>query len=190
MNKQTRSIIESIRSGKDEKALKYLYKAPLRKIRKFILSNSGSLDDADDVFQDAVVALYHYVKTGKYKEEYEIDAFLFRVARNAWIDQVRKKKKVINSEMIGFDLGDDSDILGDLISEEKLTTFHVLFNKLEENCRKVLTYVVFEKKSMREISELMGFKNENIAKNQNYRCKKYFSKILSENQEALNILRT
>lgn len=189
MNEKTRIIIESIRSGKDEKALKYLYKDPLKKIRKFILTNSGSLDDADDVFQDAVVALFHYVKTGKYKEEYDIDAFLFRVAKNAWIDQVRKRKKLVKGEFLGFDHSDDSDFLGDIINEEKMNVFHALFDKLEENCKKILSYVVFDKKSMREISELMGLKNENIAKNQHYRCKKYFSKILFQNQEALKVLK-
>ena len=41
---------------------------------------------------------------------------------------------------------------------------------------------------MKEIAELMGFKDENVAKNQHYRCKKYFIKIVSENKEALTIL--
>ena len=88
-------VIESIRNGDNNKALEYLYKDPLRKIRKFILTNSGTLDDADDVFQDAIVVLFHYVKTGKYKEEYDLDGFLFRVAKNAWIDLARKRQKII-----------------------------------------------------------------------------------------------
>ncbi|MFN6945727.1 MAG: sigma-70 family RNA polymerase sigma factor, partial [Cytophagaceae bacterium] len=71
MKDKSKLVIQSIRSGKNSDALNYLYKDPLRKIRKFILNNSGTLDDADDVFQDAVVVLFHYVKTGKYKEDFD-----------------------------------------------------------------------------------------------------------------------
>lgn len=42
---------------------------------------------------------------------------------------------------------------------------------------------------MKEISQLMGFKDEKVAKNQHYRCKKYFTKIVSDNKEALTILK-
>lgn len=189
MKKDSKIIIEAIRSGNNDAALKYLYKDPLNKIRSFILKNSGSLDDANDVFQEAVITLFHYVQTGKYKEEYELDGFLFRVAKNKWIDIARKNKKVINDELIGFDHSDHTNHLDEIIKQEKLNTFHELFNKLEDNCKKILSYVMFEKKSMKEISALMDFKDEKVAKNQNYRCKKYFSKLLFENKEALNILR-
>jgi DNA-directed RNA polymerase specialized sigma24 family protein len=96
---------------------------------------------------------------------------------------------VIRGSLVGFDVSDDSDFLKDMIQEEQLVIFHKLFNKLEENCRKILSYVVFEKKSMKEVSVLMGLKDDNVAKNQHYRCKKYFAKILSENQLNLNVLR-
>jgi RNA polymerase sigma factor (sigma-70 family) len=189
MKDNSKLIIECIRTGKNNEALEYLYKDPLRKIRKFILNNSGNLDDADDVFQDALVALFHFVKQGKYNEEYDLDGFLFRVAKNSWIDLARKKQKVIKESFIGFDKSDDTDLLEDLIKEEQLSTFHVMFNKLEDNCKKILSYVIFDKKSMKEISALMGFKDEKVAKNQHYRCKKYFTKIVSENKETLNMLR-
>jgi len=34
----------------------------------------------------------------------------------------------------------------------------------------------------------MNLKDENVAKNQHYRCKKYFMKIVSDNKETLNSL--
>lgn len=189
MKDTSKIIIESIRSGKNDEALKHLYKDPLRKVRKYILSNSGTLDDADDVFQDAIVVLFHYIKTGKFKEEYELEGFLFRVAKNAWINLARKKQKIIKGEWKGFDVSDGSDILTELIKDERLTTFHNLFKKLDENCREILSYVMFDKKSMKEIAQLMGYKDDKVTKNQHYRCKKYFSKLISEDSEALTLLR-
>lgn len=188
MKDVSKIIIECIRTGKNSDALKYLYQDPLRKIRKFILNNSGTLEDADDVFQDAVVALFDYVKKGKYNEAYELDGFLFRVAKNSWIDLARKRKKVTKEELIGFDKSDESYLLDDLIKAEQLDIFHSLFNKLESNCKKILMLAAFDKKSMKEISEIMGMKDEKVAKNQHYRCKKYFTKIVMENKEGLNYL--
>jgi len=182
-------IIECIRTGNNSEALKYLYKDPLFKIRKFILNNSGTLDDADDVYQDAIIVLFQYVKNGKYNDEYDLDGFLFRVAKNSWIDIARKKQKIIKESLIGFDISDDTDFLGDAMRDEQLNVFHTLFNKLEDNCKKILSFVIFDKKTMKEISGLMGFKNEKVAKSQHHRCKKYFTKIVSENKEALNILK-
>lgn len=169
--------------------MKYLYKDPLNKIRKFILSNSGSLDDANDVFQDAIVTLFHYVKTDKYKEEYDLDGFLFRVAKNAWIDRARKNKKLVNDELKNYDVSDGTDQLADLISKERLEIFHELFNQLEERCRQLLQFIIFEKRSLQEAADTLGYKDVNVAKSQHYRCKKYFSKIITDNKEALSALR-
>lgn len=190
MNHKSRNIIESIKSGENHKALHQLYKGPLNKIRKYILNNSGTLADADDVFQDAVITLFHYVKKGKYNEEYDLDGFLFKVAKNAWIDIARKKKKLPQQEYKGYDVSDnENNHLDALIKEERMDTFHRLFNKLEDHCKKLLSYVMFDKKSLKEIAEIMGYKDTNVAKNQHYRCKKYFSKILYQNKEALKLLR-
>ena len=94
------------------------------------------------------------------------------------------EKKIINASFIGFDIGDGSDHLGDMIKDEQLVAFQTLFDKLEDNCKKILSYVIFDKKSMKEISTLMGMKDEKVAKNQHYRCKKYFTKLVSENKDT------
>lgn len=189
MKDKSRLIIESIRNGENQDALKYLYKDPLNKIRKFILTNSGTLEDADDVFQDTVIKLFYHVKKGMYKEEYDLDGFLFSVAKNSWINLMRKKYKLLKEEHIDLEISDEKSQLDAMIEDERLSTFHSLFDKLEDNCKKILSYVIFEKKTMKEISSMMGFKDEKVAKNQHYRCKKYFSKILMQDKEAINILK-
>ncbi len=190
MNKKDQEIIDCILSGSNQKALNYLYKDPLKKVRGYILKNSGTIDDANDVFHDALLVLFHYVKTNKYNPKYELDAFLFGVARNAWIDKVRKNKKLNTSvEVEKIEHQIEHNALGEIIQAEKLTIFKNIFDKLEENCRQLLQLVLFEKKSMKEIKDIMGLKHENVAKSQHYRCKQYFSKLLHEDKNALSALR-
>ena len=190
MRKIDQEIIDSIREGRNQKALDYLYKDPLKKVRHYILSNSGNIDDANDIFQDAIVVLFHYIKTNKYNEAYEIDAFIFKVAKNAWIDLARKNKKINTTiEINDLVLENSDNQLTQLLKSEKLDVFNKLFQQLEANCQELLKLTLFDKKSMREIKEIMGFKHETVAKSQHYRCKQYFSKLLFADKNALSILR-
>ncbi len=183
-------IIESIRQGSNDKALAYLYDKPLQKIRKYILSNNGTREDANDVFQDAVVILFNQVRKDKYKEKFEIEGFLYSVARNLWIDKMRKeKRKVTDAAFVSNDLSDFNDHLNDLIVKEKSAALRTVFDRLDEKCRKILLYVIYEKRSMKEISQKMGYNNENVAKTNHYRCKQYLSKMVKDDKELLNLLK-
>jgi RNA polymerase sigma factor (sigma-70 family) len=183
-------IIESIRAGSNDRVLAYLYDKPLQKIRKYILNNNGSREDASDIFQDAVVILFNQVKKGKYDERYEVDGFLYSVARNLWIDRMRREKKIVTKDFIHeTDPSDFSDHLKDLIVKEKSAALRVVFERLDDKCKKILLYVIYEKLNMKEISEKMGYSNENVAKSNHYRCKQYLSKMVKEDKELLNLLR-
>lgn len=184
-------IIESIRLGNEDKALTFLYGKPLGKVRKYILSNSGSLDDAYDIFQDAVLILFYKVKTGQYSEHADLEGFLYTVARNLWIDRMRREKRFQNhiSQISHYET-DWGDQLKDLLDREKSEAFQKVFEKLGENCKKLLQFAVFEKLSMRQISEKMGYANENVAKSNHYRCKQYLGKLVKENSVLFNLLRS
>jgi len=181
-------IIESIRQGRNDNTLAYLYGKPLQKIRKYILTNNGTRDDANDIFQDAVVILFNQVKKNKYNEEHEVDAFLYSVARNLWIDKMRREKRMVKEVQPNIDRSDFNDQLNDLIVKEKSAALRKAFERLDEKCRKILLYVIYEKRTMKEISERMGYNNENVAKTNHYRCKQYLAKTVKEDKELLNLL--
>ncbi len=183
-------IIESIRLGNEDKALTFLYGKPLAKIRKYILNNSGSSDDAHDIFQDAVLILFYKVKTGQYSEHADLVGFLYTVARNLWIDRMRREKRFQNHiSQISRNETDWGDQLKELLDREKSEAFKKVFEQLGENCQKLLHLAVFEKLSMRQISEKMGYSNENVAKSNHYRCKQYLGKLVKENSVIFNLLK-
>ncbi len=189
MNNTDFKIIESIRAGSNDRVLAYLYDRPLQKIRHYILSNNGSREDANDIFQDAVVILFNQIKKNKYDEKNEVDGFLYAVAKNLWIDKVRREKRIVTKDIAEeTDRTDFTDHLTDLINKEKSAALRKIFEKLDEKCRKILLYVIYEKLSMKEISEKMGYSNENVAKSNHYRCKQYLAKIAKENKQLLILL--
>jgi len=59
--------------------------------KKFVLKNSGSVGDATDVFQETLIAVLSKVKTKPFVLTVPLGAYLYRVYKNKWIDELRKK---------------------------------------------------------------------------------------------------
>jgi RNA polymerase sigma factor (sigma-70 family) len=192
VNEKEKIIIESIRTGAHNVALEYLYDISLKKVRQYIIKNNGNKDDANDIFQDAVIILFNQIRLNKFNESYSIDAFIYSVARNLWIDKVRRDKKFSNydsPDQFNSISDDSSGQLNDLIQKEKSQAMKMIFDQLDEKCQKILTYVIYEKRSMKEIKVMMGYSSEDVAKTNHYRCKQYLTKLVKSNPSLVNLLR-
>ena len=181
-------ILAAIDRG-DDAVLTYLYKTVLPKVKNYILRNSGTVDDARDVFQDSVLIFYKYVKLGKYNSGNDIDGFIFSVSRNLWINIVKRRKRIVQltddqvSDTAGGNLSDE------VISKEREHFIMELFDALGESCKQILIYSIYDKLSMKEIKEKMGFTSENVAKTKNYKCKQRLAEMVKENSSLKDYLK-
>jgi len=184
-------IIKSILTNDNTKALSYLYTHLRQKVRKYIVYNSGSKEEADDVFQDAVIIFIHQVKTEKFEHNSDIEGFIFVIAKNLWLNIIRRENR-FQKYIDNFD--DNEKIVIDnqlkvLLDKEKSEALESAFNKLDEKCQKILNYFIYEKLSMKEICKKMGYASDNVAKTNHYRCKKYLSNIVKNDPYLYNILK-
>ncbi|WP_028978306.1 RNA polymerase sigma factor [Sporocytophaga myxococcoides] len=192
MAKKDKEILEFIAQGNDNQALSLIYKYSLPKIRKYILNNNGTEDDVRDIFQDTMVTFYRQVKSGKFNEEFEIDGFLYTVARNLYIKHVTRysNKNVRNSDTeLVIEDASSEDLLQQIIGEEKRVIINNLFAELGGTCAELLKLVVFNNFNLKEIAEKMGFSNEGVAKTKSYKCRQRLIKLLKENHQLVNYLR-
>lgn len=188
---QDTEILQCIRSGKNDPVLSYLYDTTLRKVKQYIVKNGGNAEQAKDIFQDAVVILFNQVRKDKFEEAFSIDGFVYAVAKNLWINSVRKSNRFDNHEdmsVFGTALH-EKDYLTDLISKERSAAVNQLFEKLNEKCRKILHYYNYEGWSMKQISEKLGYSSEDVAKSSHYRCKLALMRLISGNKELENLLK-
>jgi RNA polymerase sigma factor (sigma-70 family) len=156
-------IIEHLRNDKYSRAVKGLYSI-FPAVKKHIVNNSGTVEDAKDIFQDALVILYQKMKTGKFILTVPISTYLHAVVKNLWLQELRKRKRLPIAET-------DTDVAEDLIGQEPgFDTATAAFNFLGEKCRQLLMLFYFKKKSFREIASLLEFGSEETARNQKYRC--------------------
>lgn len=167
--------------------MEYLYHEMLPKVKHYVMNNSGNADDAFDVFQDAMVAFCKYVKQGKFNTSHSVHGFLFSVAKNVWINKVRKNKKMVfttGAEL--FENGPDpKDVLSYMITEEREKQVRALLSKLGEKCQKLLKLAIYEELSGKEICERLGIATENGVKTQKYKCKKQLLEIIKAQQSTL-----
>lgn len=174
-------ILQAIRKGENNLVLKYLYKKVLPKIRAYIKGNSGDDDEAYDIFQDAIVAFYKYVKLNKFDEQYPIEAFIYSISRNLWINRVKKKNRQVALQDFSYNAIEEEDFSDMLISTEKQKVIKDVLSQLGERCKELLMNIFFHQMTPEEIVEKMGFTNENAVKTKKYKCKQRLIELIQAN---------
>ena len=150
----------------DFKVLNKIYKKFSPSICKFVTSNNGSVDDAHDVFQDGLVVIYKKLRKNDLELTSGFHAYLFAICRFIWLRELKKKNRS-NLKLDQFQhFISDIDIEKDLCRYEKQTFFREKLNALPEDSKKVLK-MFFDKKSLKEIAEEMGYSTE-YAKKKKY----------------------
>ena len=74
-------IIEHLRNNKYQKATNGLYNL-LSPVKKYVCSNNGTTDDAKDIFQDALVALYRKVQDRNFRLTVSLKTYLLVCERH------------------------------------------------------------------------------------------------------------
>lgn len=184
MKYSDKEIVRAIKGGNADEVLEFLYHTVQFKISNWIIKNNGSEEEAQDIFQDSVLSFYNYVLANKFDETKSVDGFLFSIARNNWINRAKQKQKFIDSsEHVEYKIEqvEDNEFIQQSNDSDRAKKLDVLLSELGERCKELLTYSIFYKMSMEEISEKMDFNNANTAKTKNYKCKQRLMKIIDTN---------
>ncbi len=137
----------------------------------FILKNSGNFEEAQDVFQDAIIVLYEKTKNPNFKLTCTIKTYIYSIVRNLWLKiLVKKKRQAIVTDFEKFYKIEIEDY--DTEKDTKIEKVLEAIKTLGEKCKKILTSFYFEKKKMEIIAEELGYTNAKNAKNQKYKCMK------------------
>lgn len=154
----------------DSKVILYFYENYLPAISKYICRNNGTHDDARDVFQDALLALFKQAKGSDFILTASLKTYIFSICRYQWLKKLRKNKKE-ESLVDDFDLQDDGSNI--IVHLEKAERFHILHNHLSMfsgNNRKILE-LYLKKFSTDEIAEQLGLSRLYVKKKK-FECKK------------------
>ncbi len=175
-----KEIFERIQKG-DEKALEFIYKKYYRMMTKLVITNSGTEEEARDVYQDALVVFWQKARSGNLVLTAKMSTFIYSICQNLWRKELDRKKRLSNEEK-------DSPQSMDLDSEERNKIIGQCLNQLGETCRKVLMYYYFDEMSMQEIADKLGFANTDTAKTKKYKCKQKLDELVKSQYSEKDFL--
>ena len=92
MNKRTTNSLAIEDFQKDNNiAFGILYKKYFGYTRKFVLENKGNLEDAEDVFQDALIILYEKLYDDHFKAYTCLANYVTGISKNLWLKKLRNR---------------------------------------------------------------------------------------------------
>jgi RNA polymerase sigma factor (sigma-70 family) len=157
-------IFERICKG-DEKALELLYKKYYRMMTKLVITNSGTEEEARDVYQDALIVFWQKATSGNLVLTSKMSTYIYSICQNLWRKELDRKKRLSNEEK-------DGSVTLDTETTEREKIIAKCIDQLDSTCKKVLMYYYFEEMSMQDIADKLGFANTDTAKTKKYKCKK------------------
>ncbi len=165
-----KEIFDKICSG-DEGALDLVYTKYYRMMTKLIVNNSGTEQEAKDIYQEALVVFWQKAVSGNLVMTSKMSTYIYSVCYNLWRKELERKKRHTNEQKDSYEFQDHD-------KAERIKIIGECVNELDDTCKKVLTYFYFDGRSMNEIAEKLGFANTNTAKTKKYKCKKKLDELV------------
>ena len=174
-------ILKGIERG-NEDVVEYIYTTCYRSVRHFVKKNSGSEEDAQDIFQETIVIFFRKVREEGFVLTSSLNTFLYSVGRLMWLKELEKKKRIIELDTSEDYISIDNNIIQLISLNDRLRLYRQKFEELSEDCKKVLR-MSLEKISIKEITKRMKYNSEQHTKNRRFRCKKSLIKKIQESKE-------
>jgi len=182
------AILEGLRLRSDY-IVNFIYKDYFPLIKFLVTENDGSVEDAEDIFQDGIIIIYNKISINQLNLTSSFKTFMYSVCRNLWLQKLNKRKAIFEKLT---DVEEYIDLPQNLIQEESQaeTELHriiqIHFLSLEENCQKLLK--LFAKNiPLNEIAVTLGFKTEKYAKTRKYMCKEELKKRIANDPRSQKI---
>ena len=175
---------------KDEKVIRYIFNEHFNTIKRFIAHNNGTHEDAEDVFQDAVLIIYEKARDKDLNLECSFKTFIYSVSRHIWFQKLEKNR--INPANIG-DIENFIELSDEMMYEvydedrERTKIFQQHFLALGQDCQKLLQ-LFMKKIPLSEIMKIMGYKSVKYTKTRKFLCKERLKKRIINDPRSQNFL--
>lgn len=164
----------------DKRSVEEIYSHNYNLVQSLVVNNSGTTDDAKDIFQEAMVVLFEKARSGNFELNCQIRTYLYSVAKRLWLKKLQQRNRFVE------DFDDSSDAQAIPVDDEvnqheqkdaEYNMMHTAIGNLGEPCKSLLQAFYFKNKSMQEIAENFGYTNAENAKTQKYKCLMRLKKI-------------
>ncbi|MGY3088442.1 RNA polymerase sigma factor (sigma-70 family) [Hymenobacter sp. UYAg731] len=149
-----------------EQALTQLYRRAFPLVRRHVSRHGGSVQDAQDIFHDALVILYEQAVGGTLVLTAAPSTYLVGISRNLWHHEQRRRARLPHEA-----LPDELNTMAEEPTEAE-PAFAVLdyVARLGEKCRNVLLAFYYFQQPLTQIAEANGYRSVRSATVQKFKC--------------------
>lgn len=142
-----------------------LYQQCFPDVAKYIQKRGGSLEDAQDVFQDSLVIYYERMVAGK--EIQQEKGYLFAVSKYLWFKRYKAQQEECPMDNLEALEGVEA-----CINAEEKATFQLIpfLQQAGQKCMQMLKSFYYDRLSMEELADRFGYRSTRSATVQKYKC--------------------
>jgi len=173
------TLYEGLKNN-EPSAFEYLYKNNYPAVRQLVFQYKGSDDDAKDIFQEGMIALWNNIRSGSYqlRPDVKMSTYLIQICKLRWMDRLKKASSRYEVKQETYmEPAQEAEVEVEWINREEQSEFQQQFAQLGERCQTLLKRFYFMKQSLQEIADFLGI-GEASAKNEKYRCMQRLKKIV------------
>lgn len=188
MNKFKEKILLFKAKNKDPEAYGEIYDLYVEKIYRFIFFKVSSVQEAEDLTSDVFLKSWQYIINKEKEESIEnLNAFLYKVARNAVIDYYRKRSKdAVKEADFEYDIVKDirdekADLEEKAIIASDMREIENALKELKEEYRELLILKYLNELSISEIAQILE-KSTGTVRVTLFRATKTLKNVLEKKQ--------
>jgi len=150
-------------------------------IEAIVVSNSGSKNEATDLWQEVMVAVFINVKKVAFELTCKFKTYLYSIAYKQWMSVLRSKKKpnaIPELQEIPDYAESIEDIKLKIEKEVRIRKLGIAMPQLNSNCQEIIK-LSMKKISQKDIAEKLNFKSVGVLKVTKSRCLKQLKSLIS-----------
>ncbi len=181
-------IVQGIKA-QSTSVLSWIYKRYFPVVKGLILQRGGSSAEAQDIFQEAITAVYINILKDKYTTQNKFGAYLRQVSMNMWNGHLRKRSKLPMKTFC--DPQDDRlEQLFSFAEKEYLLTMETELRtaklaeiaceclaKLRPDAQQLMRLYYFERRKLKDLADHFGW-TEGYIKQKVRRCRQQLEKLI------------
>ena len=143
----------------DATLINEIYQKCAGKVKSFVLFNNGTSDDAQDIFQEALVDIYNQAKYKELQLTCPFEPFLLLVCKRKWLNELKKRSvlPVTKGEDDLLHIGEDTFEQAELLEkqQEQAVLFLKAFEKLGDRCKEIIKWSM-QGDAQEKVAEALG----------------------------------
>ena len=177
-------IVAGLRK-RDNRVLQYIYKNTFNPVKQLVLNNAGSDNDAEDIFQEALIIVFKKLKEDqKFELTSAFTTYIYSISRLLWLKHLRNIKK-IEIDPLNRDLEEKIEFEPPSPVQDKdlrMAIYQRTLLQIPEDCQNILRLTAQDLTSS-EIARQLGFRSEGYVRKRRHFCKEYLINKIKEDAD-------